>query len=170
MLARPCYACDVVATHQSIDTVTLRLLPLRWVERYPMGQHKRPTFAALLKSFRAAAGLSQEELSERSGVTVSAISMLERGVRRSPFQHTVARLAAGLDLTPQEYALFEEAARSGRSGKQVAEASAAPTGAATVQPISHVQARMRATPDLVGRDHELEWLRGELAVGRPLLL
>jgi predicted ATPase/DNA-binding XRE family transcriptional regulator len=132
-----------------------------------MGQHERPTFAALLKSFRAAAGLSQEELSERSGVTVSAISMLERGVRRSPFQHTVARLAAGLDLTPQEYALFEEAARS---GKQVAEASTAPTDAASVQPISHVQARMRSTPDLVGRDHELEWLRGELAAGSPLLL
>ena len=77
-----------------------------------MDHQGRPTFGALLQRFRLAAGLSQEELAERSGISTGAISALERGVRRSPYQHTVARLATGLDLSPQEYVLFEAAARN----------------------------------------------------------
>ncbi|HEX8867019.1 MAG TPA: helix-turn-helix transcriptional regulator, partial [Lentzea sp.] len=42
------------------------------------------TFGARLVHHRKAAGLSQEELSERSGVSVRAISDMERGRARSP--------------------------------------------------------------------------------------
>jgi tetratricopeptide (TPR) repeat protein/transcriptional regulator with XRE-family HTH domain len=135
-----------------------------------MNQQERPTFGALLQRFRVAAALSQEELAERSGVTPGAISALEREVRRAPYQNTVARLAAGLELSPQEYALIEATAREQRSRKQVAEASVAPADVTSVQPVSYAQSRAHTTPDLVGREREWEWLRGELAIGRPLLL
>ena len=134
-----------------------------------MNQHERPTFGALLQRLRLAAGLSQEELAERSGVTPGAISALERGVRRSPYQHTLARLAAGLDLSPQEYALFEAAARN-RSRKQATATSPDVTDPTIVQPVSHAQSRAHGTLDLVGREREWAWLRGELVTGRPLLL
>jgi transcriptional regulator with XRE-family HTH domain len=42
------------------------------------------TFGAVLRQYRRAAGLTQEVLAERAGVTAQAISALERGVRRRP--------------------------------------------------------------------------------------
>ncbi|WP_081967240.1 tetratricopeptide repeat protein [Kitasatospora sp. NRRL B-11411] len=54
-------------------------------------------FGALLRDLRLAAGWTQEELSDRSGVSVHSISMLEAG-RRRPRLSSVARLADGLAL------------------------------------------------------------------------
>jgi transcriptional regulator with XRE-family HTH domain len=42
-------------------------------------------FAVLLQQYRQAAGLSQEELAERAGLSARGIADLERGVRRSPY-------------------------------------------------------------------------------------
>ena len=56
------------------------------------------TFGALLRRYREAAGLSQEELAERAGLTVSAIGALERGERKRPYPHTLQLLARALDL------------------------------------------------------------------------
>src|SRR5262245_56495591 len=55
-------------------------------------------FAALLRRHRAAAGLSQEELAERAGLSRRGVSDLERGARRSPHPATARRLAEALDL------------------------------------------------------------------------
>src|SRR6266508_843343 len=55
-------------------------------------------FAALLRRHRLLAGLSQEALAERAGLSVRGISDLERGVRRAPHPATIARLAEVLDL------------------------------------------------------------------------
>jgi predicted ATPase/DNA-binding XRE family transcriptional regulator len=57
-----------------------------------------PPFAALLRRYRLAAGLSQEELAERAGLSAQAISALERGVRRAPYRDTIDLLAAALGL------------------------------------------------------------------------
>jgi predicted ATPase/transcriptional regulator with XRE-family HTH domain len=57
-----------------------------------------PSFGVLLRRYREAAGLSQEELAERAGVSAQAISALERGERRHPYPATVRQLAAALDL------------------------------------------------------------------------
>ncbi|RPE31914.1 ATP-binding protein [Kitasatospora cineracea] len=54
-------------------------------------------FGELLRDLRLAAGWTQEELSDRSGVSVHSISMLEAG-RRRPRLSSVARLADGLAL------------------------------------------------------------------------
>jgi predicted ATPase/transcriptional regulator with XRE-family HTH domain len=56
-------------------------------------------FAVVLQQYRAAAGLSQEELAERAGLSRRGISDLERGERRAPHLTTVRRLADGLGLT-----------------------------------------------------------------------
>ena len=57
-----------------------------------------------LRSLRERAGLTQEELAERAGLTPHAISALERGVRTRPYPHTVRSLAEALDLDAAERA------------------------------------------------------------------
>ena len=54
-----------------------------------------PAFGALLRRHRLTAGLTQEELAERAGVSARAVSDLERGVDRAPYPATVRRLADG---------------------------------------------------------------------------
>src|SRR5579859_836273 len=72
-------------------------------------------FAALLRRFREARRLTQADLSDRSGLTTQAISMLERGVRRGPRVRSVELLAEALGLDAAEREALHEAARSGRS-------------------------------------------------------
>jgi transcriptional regulator with XRE-family HTH domain len=50
---------------------------------------------------RQAAGLTQEQLAERSGFSQQYISKLEKG-RRSPTIVTLYELATGLDATPAD--------------------------------------------------------------------
>ena len=76
-----------------------------------MGDESVPP--ALLKRYRLAAGLTQEELAERARLSVRGISNLERSVRRLPQHATVALLAEALHLTGADRAAFEAAARGG---------------------------------------------------------
>src|ERR671913_1884585 len=62
-----------------------------------LGATTRP-FAELLRRMREAAGMTQEELAERAGLTTYGVSALERGVRTRPYPHTVRALAEALDL------------------------------------------------------------------------
>jgi len=55
-----------------------------------------------LRRLREAAGLTQEELAERAGLTAHAISALERGARKRPYPHTVRSLADALELPEAE--------------------------------------------------------------------
>jgi transcriptional regulator with XRE-family HTH domain len=55
-------------------------------------------FGPLLLKHRLHAGLSQEELAERAGLSRRGISDLERGQRRAPYLATVRRLADALGL------------------------------------------------------------------------
>jgi branched-chain amino acid transport system substrate-binding protein len=68
-------------------------------------------FGQLLKQRRVAAGLTQEALAARAGLAVRSISDLERGLRRAPYRDSVAKLADALQLSPDEQAEFEAAAR-----------------------------------------------------------
>jgi transcriptional regulator with XRE-family HTH domain len=56
-------------------------------------------FGPQLKALREAAGFTQEELATIAGVSVHAISALERGERRRPLVDSVRALSAALDLT-----------------------------------------------------------------------
>jgi len=51
------------------------------------------TFGALVRQYRQAAALSQEALAERAGLSVDAISVIERGKRGTPHPDTIALLA-----------------------------------------------------------------------------
>jgi transcriptional regulator with XRE-family HTH domain len=57
----------------------------------PFGAHLRR---------RRAAGLTQEGLAERAGLSARGVSDLERGARRAPQRETVRRLARSLRLRP----------------------------------------------------------------------
>jgi len=67
-------------------------------------------FGALLRHLRDAADLSQEDLFERGGPSVEAISALERGLRRHPHRETVRLLADALGLSGRARLDFEAAA------------------------------------------------------------
>jgi transcriptional regulator with XRE-family HTH domain len=70
------------------------------------------SLGALLRQRRAAAGLSQQELGQRAGLSRRGISDLERGVRRSPFPATVRRLIEALQLDASEGSALRAAARA----------------------------------------------------------
>jgi DNA-binding XRE family transcriptional regulator len=59
-------------------------------------------FADTVRRLRLGAGLTQEALAERSGVSVSTIRGLEAGRRRNPQLESVRLLAAALEVGPAE--------------------------------------------------------------------
>lgn len=59
-------------------------------------------FGYLLRSARREAGLTQEALAERAGISARAISDLERGINRAPRRDTLDMLAQALNLTGEE--------------------------------------------------------------------
>jgi len=72
---------------------------------------RQESFGALLRRHRLAAGLTQEALAERAGMSVQAVSALERGVRRTPYMSTIDLLTEALGLAPAQH---EELAAAGR--------------------------------------------------------
>src|SRR5262249_43703775 len=68
-------------------------------------------FGALLRHHRVLAGLTQEALAERAGLSARAISDLERGVNRAPQPGTLDLLAEALQLSTKERVHFAAAAR-----------------------------------------------------------
>jgi predicted ATPase/DNA-binding XRE family transcriptional regulator len=68
-------------------------------------------FGGLLRRYRVAAGLTQEELAERAGVSTRGVSDLERGAHGLPRRDTLQLLLDALDLTPTDRAALVAAAR-----------------------------------------------------------
>lgn len=63
-------------------------------------------FGEQLRRSRRAAGLTQEELAARAGLSVRGIADLERGARHTPRRETVALLADALGLVEEDRAAF----------------------------------------------------------------
>ncbi len=74
-----------------------------------MAQEPHQIFGQALKRYRVTAGLSQEQLAERAGLTAQGISALERGVRHKPYPDTVERLATALGLSDADRTAFDAA-------------------------------------------------------------
>ena len=72
---------------------------------------EKTSFRTLLKHYRQAAGLSQEALAGRAGLSARAISDLERGINRTPRYDTLELLSSALSLSSQQHALLQAAAR-----------------------------------------------------------
>ena len=115
-----------------------------------------PSFGTMLREFRVAAGLTQEELASRAGLTAKAVSALERGERKRPYPHTVRALAEALGLSERDRASLLSSV-PGRN----AEVSAVKEQT-TVLPAPH-------TP-LLGRGRELSEIRDFLGGVRLLTL
>src|ERR687898_475037 len=79
----------------------------RFDKRIPQMTREQDTprnipFGVRLRRLREAAGLTQEELAAKAGLTAKAVSALERGERRRPYPHTVRSLADALGLAEGE--------------------------------------------------------------------
>src|SRR5579862_8092084 len=70
-----------------------------------MGAEAAVSFGELLKNYRLAAGLTQEALAERAGVSARNIQNLERGENR-PLKDTARCLAEALGLGERDRALL----------------------------------------------------------------
>jgi predicted ATPase/DNA-binding XRE family transcriptional regulator len=106
------------------------------------------SFAARLRALREAAGFTQEELATIAGLSVHAVSALERGERRRPHVATVRALSAALDLTGLKRDAF---VASARASAQEAVVDGLGVGSLPLPP----------TP-LLGRDAAMQALRGWL--------
>jgi len=69
------------------------------------------SFAALLRRYRNGAGLTQEELAGRAGLSARTIAYLERRESQAPQRETVELLAEALRLSEREHAAFKLAGR-----------------------------------------------------------
>jgi len=110
----------------------------------------------LLKGFRLAAGLTQEELAELASLSRRGISDLERGVNHTPRKDTVALLEHALGLSAPQRTAFAAAARRGGFSSIESTSTARPED---------------GRPPLVGRENEWERLTQHLSGdGPPVLL
>ncbi len=112
---------------------------------------ERPAFAVTLRRRRAEAGLSQEQLAERAGLSVRGLRYLEGGLRH-PYRSTAERLAQALRLGPEAAAALLAAA----------------SRPAPARPTSPGASGLPVPPGpLVGRERELRaalhlWERGDV--------
>jgi tetratricopeptide (TPR) repeat protein/transcriptional regulator with XRE-family HTH domain len=112
----------------------------------------------LLRQYREVAGLTQEALAERAGLSARGISDLERGVNRAPRTDTLGLLLRALDLAEPERTQLQVAAHRLQT---------APPG---VMPLGE-RPEPAGQPPLAGRERELALLRAHLAgEGPPVLL
>jgi non-specific serine/threonine protein kinase len=105
------------------------------------------SFGALLRRHRRAAGLTQEALAARAGLSARGVQDLERGVRRTPQRQTVRLLARGLGLAPEAAAALAAAAPRGHR--------AGGPGAAPGSPVPERGQLPRPLTSFVGREREL---------------
>ncbi len=114
------------------------------------------TFGGLLRHLRHAAGLSQEELAHRTGLSRRGIADLERGARLSPYPSTVRQLAAGLGADEVAHSTLQaralDCARNARESARFPASLPIPPG------------------PLIGRAHELYEVQRLLAHTRMVTL
>src|SRR5918992_33403 len=91
-----------------------------------MSRENDAPFGSRLRQLREAAGLTQEKLASRAGLTAKAVSALERGERKRPYPHTVRSLADALGLPEEERALLAASVTRRDDDAPVSEAAASP--------------------------------------------
>ncbi|MFH8239681.1 helix-turn-helix domain-containing protein [Streptomyces sp. NPDC018321] len=118
-----------------------------------------PRFGVTLQTARRQAGLTQEQLSTASGISVRAIRDLELGRAHRPRRETIRLLADALGLSGSHRVLLESG-----SGHDAADS--------TVRQMYEEQLASppAATSPLIGRERELDVVAGALLTGQERLL
>ena len=115
-------------------------------------------FGSHLRACRRAAGLSQQELAERAGLSIRTIGNLERGASKWPYRDSLHRLADALGLRDEARAEFIAAAGR-RLAAEAAPGGTSPAGARQAGRARVVAAHLPATvPAFVGRRDQLATL------------
>jgi predicted ATPase/DNA-binding XRE family transcriptional regulator len=121
-----------------------------------------PTFGDVLRRYRLAAGLTQEELAEKAQVSPRAISDLERGQRTRPWRETIQLLAEALRLDAAARSVLEAAARQGSGAASESLEREPPVLPRPVLPV--------APSSFIGRERVIGEIRQRLAETRLLTL
>src|SRR4026207_1878840 len=122
------------------------------------------SFGAQLKTLREAAGFTQEELATIAGLSVHAVSALERGHRRKPHVETVRALSAALDLSNANRDALPPRAPAGAAARRAPPRAAPRRRARAAAPAVTADASSSAPLPLSltvfhGRDADVQTLR-----------
>jgi non-specific serine/threonine protein kinase len=115
------------------------------------------SFGAILRHYRRAAELTQEELAERAGISARSVSDLERGTSHTPRRDTVKLIIHALGLDDDERITLEAALNHRRGPRPASINDASP---ARPEPAKHNLPRQLTS--FVGREHELRELEAAL--------
>src|SRR5579872_4146245 len=143
------------ATLVGVHGLRWRIAMMRASEQTDMAIGGPTKFGELLRRYRMSAGLTQEELAERSGLSARGLSDLERGARRHPQPTSFRRLVAALRLSDADRAVLDAA--RGRSDDTH---EASPSAAELPLPLT----------SFVGRERELGELGSLLESSRLVTL
>jgi transcriptional regulator with XRE-family HTH domain len=121
----------------------------------------QPSFAALLRQHRRAAGLSQEALADCARLSLRGINDLERGERRHPRAETVDLLATALGLDLAQHAALLDRSRQRHPNRDL---SAETSGSGHAQPMP------LALTSFVGRRREIGDIERLLGLYRLLTI
>ena len=127
------------------------------------------SFAGLLRQLRGEAKLTQEELAQAAGLSLRAVSDLERGINRTARKDTATLLAGALDLAESLTAVFVKAARGRVPAEDVLTAmrsSGYPLAGAKPR-LWNIPAR---NPAFVGREDLLAAVRERLQSGQTAVV
>lgn len=119
-----------------------------------MAQADENSFGAVLRRLRTSRSLTQEELAEQAGLSVKAVSALERGERKRPYPHTVRALAAALHLDDADRSLL---------------GAAVPASARPAARSAGTWSVTAPATDLIGRDGDIERIAALVSSGRRLI-
>ena len=122
--------------------------------------HVPEGFSALLRKYRLLAGMTQEELATRAGLSPRTISDLERGIHAAPFRHTVTVLSRSLQLNSEQMAALEGSIVRIRGGRRAGPGQDTVLGDQVPVPL---------TP-IVGREREIDLCINLLVRDRVRLL
>ena len=118
----------------------------------------------MLRRYRLAAALTQEELALQSGLSVRAVADMERGRTTRPYRRSVSRLADALALSGEDLAALLRVARNGAMAAGCPEHSGPPGEPGTAPAPGPAVPRQLppAVAGFVGREAELRMLSGPL--------